>query len=89
MSRPRKKQVRDDRWLGYYRQCYRCGKAVNIPNLEDWVYARGTQHARIGYERLYFCSWRCMRAYDKEQEKKGTRPYNAMCLEGKPSGRGK
>lgn len=48
--------------------CYRCGKEFYPEKLDNWVYKRYAYKVeRAGCEkRRYFCSWGCMRAYDRE-----------------------
>ena len=51
------------------RKCPQCGKIHYPIDLENYAYKR--IRCLKGTERLlYFCSWSCLRAYEKEQEEK-------------------
>lgn len=49
-------------------ECFRCGKAFYPEKREIWAYQRYAYKVdRTGSEkRRFFCSWRCLRAYDRE-----------------------
>ena len=49
-------------------KCYRCGKEFYPEIKENWAYQRyAYKGERVGQEtRRFFCSWGCMRAYDRE-----------------------
>lgn len=54
------------RWFSE-RNCEVCGKTIYIPDTNQWTYKRdGTKRARKSI--VYFCSYKCMRQYDKEKE---------------------
>jgi len=59
------------RYLGDIRECPICGKEFVCPVFDDWVYQRnpttGTGKNAKSI-RLIFCSWSCLRAWDKEHE---------------------
>lgn len=44
-----------------WNKCQKCGKQFMIPYEPEYAYKRNT---------IVFCSYSCMRAYDKELEKK-------------------
>ena len=46
------------------RKCKICGNVFSVLHPDRWAYKRG---CRGHYE--YFCSWRCLRAYDKANER--------------------
>lgn len=47
-----------------WNKCKKCGKTFMIGSQPDWAYKRNT---------ILFCSYSCMRAYDKELEQKRAR----------------
>lgn len=53
-----------------HKKCKICGKDFYVQSTEEWVYRRGA---------LWFCTYGCMRKYDKAHEKlkeeKPLRPY--------------
>ena len=53
----------DDGWNRMEKNCVKCGKTFEMP-CGDWAYkkykGRGIQ---------YFCSWKCIREWEKEHEK--------------------
>ena len=52
--------------LGYkYYRCAHCGKTFYIAYLPDYTYKRGTKK---------FCSWSCMRAFDRGESPKVHEP---------------
>jgi len=54
---------------GAYKVCACCGKAFYVIAPEQWVY-KFKWHIR-GEEKVKFmCSWHCLRAYEKEYQKK-------------------
>lgn len=57
-----KKQARDK----YLRYCEICGKLCVIANPFEWKFRKKTKR-----QTLYFCSWGCMRQYEKKKEKNG------------------
>lgn len=46
-------------WLGY-RKCPTCKKEF-APNPDEWAYVR---------DKKKFCSWHCLREYDRRKEEK-------------------
>jgi len=50
--------------------CHECGKEVDRPYMDEYVYKKQSQKTNGYYTTLYFCSWNCMRKYEKEREKK-------------------
>jgi len=45
--------------------CKQCGKLIIVRNPDEWAY-------RYKGKRLwYFCSWHCLRAFEKEKNEKG------------------
>ena len=70
MGRPRKMyRLPNDLQIGSMKTCKTCGKEFNVLVEQDWVYKRSHEHTAGGY-RDYFCSWSCLRTYDREQEAK-------------------
>ena len=56
-------------WIVPYK-CKVCGKDFYIPNKREWAYKRGYGgHGKgcTGKEK-FFCSWSCLRVYDKKME---------------------
>jgi hypothetical protein len=50
---------------GYEKKCYTCKKKFSTYNATDgWAYMR-----RNGMARRFFCSYDCMRKYDRKQKK--------------------
>lgn len=64
----------DDVWREQWRDtyipcnCAECGKVFVPPVKTQWAYKRGSKsHRRDGGAYvIYFCSWGCMRKYDRE-----------------------
>lgn len=50
-------------------KCRQCGKRFEIPAAEMWVYKRPAK----GEKYAYFCSWSCLRAWDRAAEEKRSR----------------
>lgn len=50
---------------GVTKSCPICGKTFYIPCLNEWAYRR---YAKTG--DLHFCSWHCLREYEKDHERK-------------------
>lgn len=50
------------------RKCHKCGKLFIASSPEEWVYKR-----RINNYPKYFCSWKCLRDYDKNHGTKAER----------------
>lgn len=56
------------------RTCKQCGKTFGMPNPSMWTYKK---YEYSSYNRtVYFCSWSCIRAYEKGKKKPAvkTRP---------------
>ena len=54
------------------KDCPVCGKHFAMSRIDLWAYKRQENH-----QDNYFCSWRCLRAYDKQKEEskvKGRQP---------------
>lgn len=53
--------------------CWICGKGINTTMNPEWVYKRKVyQKGKAKYMNdkvAYFCSWTCMRNFDKEKER--------------------
>ena len=45
----------------FVKTCTFCGSQVRIPEIGQWVYKRMTRTGK----RLYFCSYGCLRQFDK------------------------
>lgn len=55
------------------KECYSCKKQFHIPS-SDWVYKR-----TVGRNKnVYFCSWGCLRKYEKIQARKYPSRYNRI-----------
>ena len=51
----------------YTVNCRECGKKIDIScNKESYPFKRNAR----GHSALYFCSWHCIRAYDKKHSRK-------------------
>ena len=42
-------------------KCFQCGEKKTVSDLSQYVYKRNNH---------FFCSWHCLRAYDKEHPRK-------------------
>ena len=51
------------------RVCPQCGKEFTC-FIKTWVYCRQPN----GKERMFFCSWSCLNAYDQERAKTRRKP---------------
>lgn len=65
-----------DHWGISSRRCPICKKLFFINSYDEWAYARGSirkDGGGIGKYRKLFCSWHCLREYDRrvEEKKKG------------------
>jgi len=47
------------------RKCWRCGKPFIVHSYNEWAFRREVKH----YDRL-FCSWSCMKTFDREKGSK-------------------
>jgi len=60
-----------DREFGDIKICPVCGKRFNVFCYEDWVY-RKDMSEKTGKDarskRLLFCSWGCLRKWEKQRE---------------------
>ena len=62
------------------RKCRTCGKEFDVPWEYLWRYKTGSQH-----QEKWFCSWKCLRAYEKKgAEKKMARTRQAGTPAKKP-----
>ena len=52
---------------GAYETCPVCGKDKFVPDCETWVYQRWVKEGEKSARR-YFCSWACMRKYDRQHD---------------------
>lgn len=50
--------------------CCVCGKRFYIPDRETYVYQKQRCYYDGKHSIKWFCSWRCMRAEEKEHERK-------------------
>lgn len=54
---------------GGYQICPQCEKVFYVINPDIWVYKRYATMKKGGNSKmLYFCSWHCKRAFDKEYD---------------------
>lgn len=51
-------------------KCCECGKEFFIPVRADWAYKRLRKLSDATDEVRYFCSWHCLREYDKKREER-------------------
>ena len=66
---PRKKAYKENEAPNIVeRYCHGCGKYIYITNGDDWVYTRYLEHSKGQPRKLWFCSWTCMRKFDRERE---------------------
>ena len=51
--------------------CAECGKVFHPPVKEQWVYKKGSKinWRQTGEYVLYFCSWKCLRTYERTRPK--------------------
>lgn len=54
---------------GGWRDCPICGKPFFVCDIERWAYKRSV-YMGDGGKRVHFCSWHCVREFDKEYEAK-------------------
>ena len=52
---------------GAYEICPVCGTEKFIPDCELWAFQRWVKEGK-NFTRRYFCSWTCLRKYDKEHD---------------------
>lgn len=50
--------------------CHTCGKKVDRIHMDEYVYKKCSAKVNGHHTIIYFCSWKCMRNYEKEGEKK-------------------
>jgi len=55
--------------LNGFRECECCGKRFYIESLQDYVYKRTVQRKNT-MVNLWFCSWTCLRRWEKERKKR-------------------
>lgn len=48
--------------------CDRCGRDIYVPEKKSWAYKKtpGSNQNITNYKTKYFCSWGCMREYEKQ-----------------------
>lgn len=51
----------------YARKCHQCGKRFESGT--EWAYKCDKQKGKKG--KYYFCSWRCLRQFDRTRKKAG------------------
>lgn len=56
-------------YRAFYR-CHICGKVFYTYDADDWVYQRTVYTKSRRNQRLWFCSWGCMRKWDAEHPKR-------------------
>lgn len=61
-----KDSARAQYMLGSFHKCPICKKKFWVPVASDWVYVRYPKSA----SRRMFCSWKCVREYDRQREEK-------------------
>ncbi len=50
--------------------CGECGKEFFVPVINEWVYKRKDYMGSEKEETKFFCSWKCLRSFDREYEEK-------------------
>ena len=59
----------------FMKKCYVCGKPFYCDNMELWAYKIGkVRKNKSGTHIKSFCSWRCMREYERRQNE----PHKAV-----------
>lgn len=73
---------------GAYETCPVCGHDRFIPDCETWVYQRWV---KVGEKsaRRYFCSWTCMRKYDKQHDEEIAKMRHEAAVKGHRKRNGK
>ena len=63
--------------FGAYRTCASCEKKFFVNYLDDYAYVKysGVRDAYGKGIKVWFCSWHCLRAWDKTHEKKKKLDY--------------
>ena len=60
-------------WNPPERTCKTCGKIFICHDPYNWVYKKSMQKKKNNSALVYFCSWGCMRKWEKEREEKKKR----------------
>lgn len=55
----------------YMHKCAICGKSVYVPCPDLWTYKRVFREGDNSYYK-WFCSYHCVREYDREKDRKKT-----------------
>ena len=50
--------------------CHQCGKAIYNCSPEDCAYKMTIKRSSAHYGKVFFCSWKCLRACEKEIDEK-------------------
>ena len=68
----------------FLRKCPICGKMFWCDNLDMWVYKKGYRNRMTGKislaHSLLFCSYHCMREYEKQRQAT-VRPFNNIAMD--------
>lgn len=54
---------------GTRKNCHNCDKEFTIWLESDWAYKKHMGHGK-NERTLYFCTWSCLRAWEKENDRK-------------------
>lgn len=59
-------------------KCYQCGKDIYMLSQSDWAYKRNISKSKKSPVDIvaFFCSWGCMRKFDKEFGEASKRIYH-------------
>ena len=55
-----------DAHIGWDKKCKECGKVFLVRDITDYAYSCAT--GKTGQGRAYFCSWGCLRKWERDEE---------------------
>ena len=55
---------------GGWNKCPVCGKQFRVDQPASWKYVKNKRRGHNKYKRIYFCSWKCVREFEKRGLKK-------------------
>ena len=70
----------DIRSFGTMKKCPVCGKEYLVPDVASWAYVMWAMK-KTGGVKVYFCSWGCLRKWEKEHQPKRKQTYDSPDLE--------
>lgn len=53
---------------GGWKRCPVCGKEFHVDQPGMWKYYKNCRRSKTKYEKIYFCSWECIRELEKQNE---------------------